>query len=159
MKPKEPKSVVRGCLEGVGPTLALARQDLETKITDSLEGSYGPMYITYRSESAIVYRTPMGWEYSIIHPNGHNVQPMGCTCFVGDYAECVQAALFHVIQNGVDVMAIHAADDLPSELSPARRTDLADWCRWQRAARSAMVANEPNVHAWACDHQWDECFA
>lgn len=160
MKTKK-KYASRGVLTGEGTTVKDAKENLNAKIDAALEGSYSPILLAYKGYQAVVHRCPVGWSYSLIKV-GEGVTETGCTVFVGDKKETINAAAFHIIQNGCDINAIHSEADLPDWLTDkSRRNDLVSWCRWQRAAAHAKETGVPenDIHGWACEHHHDAQFA
>ena len=154
------KLVSRGCLTGEGATAKEAKDNLSSLVDAALEGSYTPLLLNYNGQSAIVYRDPVGWSYSLLYLSEDGKSQQRCSLFIGARQECIQRAAFHIIQNGCDIDAIRSDADLPSWLEDrSRRSDLVSWCRWQRAAKHAQQAGEVDVHKWACDHSHDAQFA
>jgi hypothetical protein len=160
VKKNQTKTAYRGPLAASGATWKEVRANLDAMVDDALAGDYQPTLLTYNGNSALVYREPSGWCYVLVTHTPGGKSWNRCHQSVGTRQDTIDYAAYHIIQNGVDIQAVHVDSDLPDMLeSRSLRSDLVLWCRWQRAAKVAQDRGEPNVHQRACDHYLNPEFA
>jgi hypothetical protein len=163
------KRVERGMLEATGATITEAKAGLDAQIDDALSGSYDPAIVKHGEYSAMVYRTPRGWEYRLFDADrpmdAPGITNISGNCLMGNVsrAEAIQEAVAHVV--GLDGADYHTLDELPPFLTDrSKGYNIITTRRFNRAYRYAK-ANHPDGsehgaswHAWAGNNMHDPRF-
>jgi hypothetical protein len=153
----------RGDLTEHGATAKDAKAALDARIDAALVGSYVPHLVTYRDLTALVFREPTGWTYTILREESGADGVFRPTAIQGtrdSRNEVIQSAAHHVIQNVCGPDDIWEDADIPSFLTDVEsRRNLITTSRFQRAHRWATDNGiEGDLHRWSCDHADDPQF-
>jgi hypothetical protein len=166
-KTKVEKIAECGAVVGTGDTQTEAKADLARKVKEALTGSYQPVMVHYGAYTALVYRTPTGWGYRMLHDlDADGIQEVGYAIDTGNGTkdEAIQAAAGHVLDIGHGLDEFHADEDIPAWLTDkAGRSNVLTNARFRRAY-AWVKEHEPEIaegkwHQWACDHSHEKRFA
>lgn len=146
----------RGDMTGSGQTAATAKADLESQIDTALTGTYEPRIVTHRGHSALVYRTPSGWQYALLREQvaESGIHGVGFISSAASRERCLQSAAHLVISAASGPDDIYDDADIPAFLEDAELRDTLISCfRFYRAHRWAKNNGiVGDLHRWACEH-------
>lgn len=141
-------------MEGEGRTLTEAKKDAGRKIQAALGGYYTPELLTWRGETALIYREPNGWRYSLLLSGGKLIdRPYGISSN-GPHAskkEALQSAGFSLAQNGWQ--PADGTEILPDFLDESNRREMRSWATFQLRcirAKNAGITSSNEIHDYGC---------
>lgn len=143
-------------IPGSGPTMAKAKQDAARKLERLvLDCRHGPIMITMRGWSALVFRGPESWSIGLVFTKGaaHN-GPFCYTIGFNDLENAQYAAARNIAQLAW-TPSVTSDEDFAAEASRlVRRADntrlyaeLLDFIQWQRRYAAARAAGHPDSEA------------
>lgn len=138
-------------MDGEGKNVTEAKRDAGRKIERALSGSYSPEIVTWRTETALVYREPDGWVYSIIRSDDRIRAGAVHGCREGTKDEAIRRARYSIAQNGWEPSD---GTEAPDFVTDARdRSELATWYTFQLRcirAKAAGITNNQEIHDYGC---------
>jgi hypothetical protein len=143
-------------VEGTGKTVTAAKADAGRKIESALEGSYSPMLVSWRGQSAVVYRTPDGWGYALVNSDRDGVHSPCTNTSHADRADAIASAKQHVAMNAYDWRTDGPSVDCPlfTDGLPLKwwRDRTASDHRFQSRYASAKLLGytDSQCHEYAC---------
>lgn len=143
--------------EGTGRTMKDAKLNAGNKILMLHEGSFEPVLVTWRGETALIYRTLTGYESKILQHDGAPLHmPLGCEM----HSEGTRKAVIKSVQQHIVQLGWRFED--PIDLFPDWFTDANDrkeairYRQWQLDFRKfrAEGMSENEAHLAASEAMW-----
>jgi hypothetical protein len=123
------------------PTKAKARELAYKTMEEMVSGDYRARVLLYGNQTAVMYREPAGWVYSISPEDGDGRVAFGSSCHTsqtnGDEVE--RNVRSHMAQTA-SVTGTGLTDHSAFILNDEDREEYQRWLRWQRAVRAALDA-------------------
>jgi hypothetical protein len=144
-------------MEGEGRTLTEAKADAGRKAERAISGTYTPLLISARGQSALVYRIPAsGWWYTILRPEREQKQSLYGTNSSEDRDWTERRARMHLAQN---IFEFDGPTGLEVVKNRQDRKEHLSYLRFQycyRAWREAGESNDNLCHERACYDKWPD---
>lgn len=173
MRRTKMKEASQGDFTAQGLTVAEAKANLTEMVTSAIEGTYAPAIVSHGDYSALVTRTPHGWEYRLFCSIDRPINPDGIadtccgTSMLGNVtrSQAIQSAAGHVVN--LDSVDYHTEDQLPTFLTNPKERENVLSCRrfnrayrWAKANRPDGIGNEDwSFHRWASHNMKNPEFA
>lgn len=144
-------------------TVAEAKEKAKAGLEKFVAEARSPRLVSFRGETAMVYRIPEGFAYAFLRPRpgGDGLTDTGSVhSDWKTWSAVEQAVLAHLMDNLLDAHEVYEDKHVPPALADrGKRDDIVYKARWQRAARKAKAVGADDIHRWAGEHERDAEFA
>lgn len=122
----------------VAPTKTEAREHAYRTMETMVSGDYRARVLIYRNLTAVVWRQPSGWAYSIASDDADGRVHFGCSSHSdADADDTERQARRHMAQWATTAGA-ELTDHRAFIVDDEDRAEYVRWLAWQRAVREAM---------------------